>query len=241
MSEHTSTQTIKGGVPGPKLGQKRMDVRKLATLAILSAIAFAVMVVGRIPIVLFLKYDPKDVVIAITGFIYGPLSAVMVSVVVSFFEMITVSDTGPWGLVMNILSTCAFVCPAAYIYSRRRTMKSAVIGIIVGAVIVIPVMMLWNYLVVPIYMGYPREAVADLLLPYFLPFNVLKAGLNATLTILLYKPVVKALRKARLVPETGSGSPEAQEQQTKKRGVAIVAFVVFLTLVMFGLVLAKVI
>ena len=45
-------------------------------------------------------------------------------------------------------------------------------------------------------MGYPREAVAELMLPAFLPFNLLKAGLNAGFTFLLYKPVTTALRKA---------------------------------------------
>ena len=90
---------------------------QLITLAMLSAIAYIVMAIGRIPIVLFLKYDPKDVVITIGGFIYGPLSAFIISVLVSFVEMLTVSDTGVIGLIMNILSTCSFACTAAYIYN----------------------------------------------------------------------------------------------------------------------------
>jgi len=82
--------------------------RKMTTLAVMGAIAYALMVVGRIPMVLFLKYDPKDIVITFAGFLFGPLSAFGISVVVSLVEMITVSDTGFIGLVMNILSTCAF-------------------------------------------------------------------------------------------------------------------------------------
>ena len=39
--------------------------RKITTLGMLCAIAYVVMLVARIPIVLFLKYDPKDVVITI--------------------------------------------------------------------------------------------------------------------------------------------------------------------------------
>ena len=46
------------------------------------------------------------------------------------------------------------------------------------------VMLLWNYLIALIYMGYPREAVVQLLLPAFLPFNLLKGGLNAAFTFL---------------------------------------------------------
>ena len=47
-------------------------------------------------------------------------------------------------------------------------------------------------------MGYSREAVAQLLLPAFLPFNVIKGGLNAGIALLLYKPVVTALRRSLL-------------------------------------------
>ena len=61
------------------------------------------------------------------------------------------------------------------------------------------VMLFWNYLITPVYMGYPREAVVELLIPVFLPFNLIKGGLNAALTMILYKPVVIALRRAHLI------------------------------------------
>lgn len=215
---------------------KRIDTRKLVTLAMLSALAYVIMVVGRIPVVLFLKYDPKDIIIAIGAFIYGPLAGFGISVVVSFVEMLSVSDTGFIGLVMNILSTCAFVCPAAYIYKKDHTVKGAITGLVVGAILMIIAMMLWNYLLTPIYMGYPREAVVELLLPAFLPFNALKAGLNGTLTILIYKPVVKALRMAKLMPPSDS-----KQAGSKKYGVSIVAFLLLVTCVLFVLVLKGII
>ena len=168
--------------------------RKLVTLAMLSAIAYLVMFLFRIPIVLFLKYDPKDAIIAIAGFLYGPVSAVLVSAVVSAVEMFTTSETAWIGFIMNMLSTCAFVCPAAYLYSRKRTIRRAAIGLGLGVVLVTVTMVLWNYIMTPIYMGYPREAVAELLIPVFLPFNLLKGGLNAGITLLIYKPVLSAAR-----------------------------------------------
>ena len=60
-------------------------------------------------------------------------------------------------------------------------------------------MLLWNWLVTPWYMGADRATVEGLLLPAFLPFNLLKAGLNSAFILLLYKPLVTALRKAHLV------------------------------------------
>ena len=61
------------------------------------------------------------------------------------------------------------------------------------------IMLLWNYLITPVYMGYPREAVAELLIPVFLPFNLMKGGLNAAFAMILYKPVVTAFRYAHLL------------------------------------------
>ena len=50
--------------------------KKVVQMGMFCAIAYLLMVVGRIPVVMFLKYDPKDVVITVGGFIFGPLSEV---------------------------------------------------------------------------------------------------------------------------------------------------------------------
>jgi hypothetical protein len=72
-------------------------------------------------------------------------------------------------------------------------------GLVAGCIVMTGAMLLWNYLLTPIYMGTPREQVAAMLIPVFLPFNLLKAVLNAGFTFLLYKPLVTALRKAGLI------------------------------------------
>ena len=178
---------------------KKSRTRKLALLGMFSALAFVVMMVGRIPIVMWLKYDPKDVVIAFAGLLFGPVSGLAVSLVVSLVEMVSVSDTGIIGMVMNVLSTCSFVCVAAFVYSRRRTLGGAVLGLVSGVLLMTAAMLLWNYLITPLYMNQPRDQVAALLVPMFLPFNLFKGSLNAALTLLLYKPVVRALRRAKLI------------------------------------------
>ena len=48
-------------------------------------------------------------------------------------------------------------------------------------------------------MGYPRDIIAGMLIPVFLPFNLIKGGLNAAITMLLYKPVITALRRSNLI------------------------------------------
>ncbi|MDE7282952.1 MAG: ECF transporter S component [Lachnospiraceae bacterium] len=176
--------------------------KKITTTAMLCAIAYVVVVIGRIPVVLFLKYDPKDIIITLGGLIWGPMTSFIVSVIVSLIEMVTISENGILGCIMNIISTCSFACTASVIYKKKRTLSGAVTGLVTGSLMMVLVMLLWNYLITPIYMGYPREAVAKLLVPAFLPFNLLKAGLNAGFTFLLYKPVTTALRKAGYISDS---------------------------------------
>ena len=178
----------------------RVKTKQLVTMGMLAAIAYVVMLVGRIPVVLFLKYDPKDVVIAIGGFLLGPMASFVVSLMVSLLEMVSISETGPIGALMNLLSTCSFACVASLIYKRRHTLRGAVEGLLAGAVVMVGTMLLWNWLITPLYMtGTSRSDVAAMLVPVFLPFNLLKAGLNSAFILLLYKPLVTALRKAHLV------------------------------------------
>lgn len=202
--------------------------KKITAAAMLCAIAFVMVALIRIPVVLFLKYDPKDIVIALGGFIWGPFTSFIVSVVVSLIEMVTISDTGYWGLIMNILSTCSFACTAAIIYKYKRTLSGAVIGLLAGVACQVGVMILWNYLITPIYMGVPREAVVKLLIPAFLPFNLLKSGLNAAGAFLLYRPVTAALRKTGYIPK-----PAAETKRKVPVGLLIVAGVIVITCVMF--------
>ena len=184
--------------------RSRMNVRTLVSLAMLTGIAYVVMLLSKIlpQVYNFLQLDVKDTVICIGGFVFGPLAAAMISIVVALVEMFTVSDTGPIGFLMNVLATCAFSCTAAFVYKKMHTKKGAVIGLTLGTICLTAVMILWNYLITPIYQGIPRDAIVAMLPTVFLPFNVVKGGLNMALILVLYKPVVTALRKARLVPES---------------------------------------
>ncbi|MBP5167004.1 MAG: ECF transporter S component [Oscillospiraceae bacterium] len=176
--------------------------KKLVLYAMLSALAYVAMLVIHIP-VSFLTIDPKDTVIVIAGFIMGPLASLIISVVVSLVEMITVSNTGVIGFVMNTLSSAAFCCTAALIYKKRHSIKGAVVALAAAVLAQTVVMLLWDWLMVPLYMEHAtREMVVGMLMPLFLPFNLLKGGINMALALLLYKPMTSALRRAGLVPRS---------------------------------------
>lgn len=225
MSEQAVSRKRNGG-----LEQESSKFKKIAQVGMLCALAYLIVVVVRIPVVLFLKYEPKDVIITLGGFLFGPMVSFLISLIVSLVEMVTVSDTGIIGCIMNVLSSISFACIAAYVYKKDHSRKGAIKGLILGSLTMTAVMLLWNYLITPLYMGYPREAVAAMLVPAFLPFNLLKSGLNSAILLLIYKPVVTALRKAGLLAAheiSGNGQPAKSSV-----GVAIVAGLIVVTCVL---------
>lgn len=167
----------------------KQNTKKLAAMGMLCALAYAAAAGGRVPLVLFLKYDPKDALLALGGFLWGPAAAVCTAAAVSLLEMVTVSENGVLGFVMNVISSSCFAGTAALVYRRRRSFSGAVTGLLCGWGCMVAAMMFWNYLVAPIYMGCSRQEVAQLLLPVFLPFNLIKGGLNAAITAMLYKTI----------------------------------------------------
>ncbi len=202
---------------------KNSNIKKMAILSMLCALAYIIVAFIRIPTVLFLKYEPKDVVITIGGFLYGPLASLIMSVIVSFIEMITISDTAWIGFVMNVLSTSAFACAASFVYKKNHTLNGAVLGLVCGTLLMTVVMVAWNYVLTPIYMGTPRSDVATMLLPVFVPFNLVKGILNAAITALLFRPLVLALRRAGLFPQSKSEQKTDTTQKILFYALAVAA------------------
>ena len=215
--------------------KEKMSTRYMAAVAMFSAVSFVAVLVSKvIPNVAgFLSYEPKDAVIGIAGLLYGPLTSVLISLIVSFIEMITISSTGPYGFLMNVVSTCAFAVPAAWYYQKHRTQKDAVIGLVFGVLTMAAAMLLWNYIITPFYMGVPRATVAGMLMTVFLPFNLVKGGINAGLTLLLYKPVVNALRASGLAQPSSSG----KEKGSFSAGFTLFAAAVLVTFILLFLVM----
>ncbi len=216
--------------------KQKMSTRYMAVVAMFTAVAFvAVLLAKVIPNVAgFLSYEPKDAVIVIASFIFGPMTGVIISLLVSFIEMISISTTGIYGFLMNVVSTCAFVIPAAWLYKKDHSQKGAVLGLALGVVFMAIVMVVWNYIITPFYMGVSREVVAGMLASVFLPFNLIKGGINAALTLLLYKPIVGALRKAGLVEPTHSNHKGKFSLGFTLFSVAVLLTFVLLFLVMIG-------
>ena len=216
--------------------EKKLNVKNMVLLAMLSAVAYLLSFLKTplIPAAPFLSYEPMDVAITIGGFLFGPLAALAISLVAATIEALTIGDTGIIGFLMNFLSSACFSCTAAYLYKRKHSVGGAVWGLLLGSVAMIAVMLLWNWLITPLYMGVSRPVVVSMLIPIFLPFNALKAGFNSALTLMLYKPLVSALRKTGLIPKASHKSTSAK-WGIYLLGIALLATCVLLLLVVRGI------
>ena len=170
----------------------RWSTRRIAMYALFVALAMVTSFI-EFPItpVTWLKYDPSGIVCLIAGFAYGPAAAAIVSVLGFVPHMFA----NPWGSLMAVLVALFLSVPAAFIYRKIRTRKGAAIGILVGAVLAIVVALVSNLIVTPIYAHMTYQAVAAMILPILLPFNVAKMAIHAVITFLIYKPISNLLSK----------------------------------------------
>lgn len=225
--------------------ERTQKTKKLTMLAMLCALAYAAMLLSKLvppffPAAPYLSYDAKDIIIVIGGFIMGPLAAAGVAIVVAVIEMFTVSQTWIIGMVMNALAACSFTCTASIIYKKKHTMSGAVIGLVSGSLVMTVVMVLWNILLTPMFTPeMSRQDIIALVPTIFIPFNLIKCGINVAVTLLLYKPVVTALRKAKLIPEDSFAAPKAAKG--KHVGLILAAAVLLASCVLIILALRGII
>ena len=174
-----------------KLTSREKTVR-LAKMGMLVAISIVLVYFIHFPIfpaVAFLEYDPADISILIGTFAFGPLAGILLTVVTSVIQGVTVSAaSGLYGIIMHVISTSVLVLVSGLIYKYNKTRKGAVIALLCGVAAMTLVMIGANMIITPLFMGVPRNIVWSLM-PFIAGFNAIKAGINSVVTFLLYKRI----------------------------------------------------
>lgn len=177
---------------------KKMTQKKLVTLAMLAGLSIVLMYLVHFPIIpgaAFLEYDMADVPILIGTFLFGPVSGLILVVITSVIQGLTVSAASGWiGIVMHVIATGTFVIVAGLLYKWMQTRKGAVLGLVFGSIAMTAIMIPLNLIFTVMFLGVPYEAVVAMLWPAIIPFNLLKAGINSVLTFFVYKPVSKVMK-----------------------------------------------
>lgn len=172
---------------------KYSRTRKLAVMAMLVAVSIILVYLVHFPIfpaASFLEYDPADIPILIGTFAFGPAAGLVLTIVASGVQALTVSaQSGLYGFIMHVISTSVLCFSAGTIYKRFHTRGGAAVALGVGTVLMGAVMMVANHFITAYFMGVPTQVVDGMLLPVILPFNLIKAGINSAVTFLVYKTV----------------------------------------------------
>lgn len=140
----------------------------------------------------FLKYDFSGVICLIAAFAYGPAAGVTVSILTYVPHLFS----NPVGALMNMAVMILFSLTATLIYQRNKTRPRAALGLVVGGILATILALLLNLVVTPLYYHVNVMQYVGMIIPFYLPFNLAKMGLNAVITFLCYKPVSLLAKKA---------------------------------------------
>lgn len=187
------------------------NVKKLAGAGIFAALAIAVSFATSFIKIGYLSLDAGDIIIVLASFIYGPGVGVAISLVSSMAGFFY-SGTMWWGALMDFASSAVFAFTASFIYSRRKTFNFAIIGIYSAVIAVTAIMMPLNILITPLYMPVSVEFVLREIPRMLLPFNFAKATFNGGMVLLLYKPLVRVLRKTGFASSSETSGAQSTER-----------------------------
>lgn len=188
--------------------QKKVNVRKIAMTAILSAVATVLMFISfSLPIIpSFIKLDFSELPALIAAFSMGPVSGVVVCFIKNLVNL-TMSTTGGAGELCNFLMGVTFVVPAGLLYKFRKDRWGALWGSLLGAVVMAVMSFPINYFIsYPFYVRsgmMSMEAIMDayqLILPsvqtlpqalliFNIPFTLVKAACDVAITFAVYKRI----------------------------------------------------
>ncbi|WP_338851677.1 ECF transporter S component [Clostridium perfringens] len=179
---------------------KTLNTNRFIKLSLLSAIAVILMYIDFpvIPIFPWLKIDLSDVPALMGAFAFGPLAGVIIELMKNLLILIVKgTGTGFVGELANFLVGVALVWPAALVYKKNKTKKTAILGMILGVLCIEVIGILANvYLLLPAYgMAMSKAELMQYVTVGLIPFNGIKSILVCGITYALYKKVSVSIFK----------------------------------------------
>lgn len=179
---------------------KTTNTNKMIKISLLVAISVVLMYFDFpiLPPFPWLKIDLSEIPALMGGFAYGPIAGgVIVILKVLLRLLIKGSATGFSGELANIVVGLALVVPAAYIYHRNKSKKTAILGMVIGALVMQVAAIFANiYVFLPLFnMHLEGAALVNYVVVGIIPFNAIKAFMVSIGTYVLYKRVSLAIFK----------------------------------------------
>lgn len=151
----------------------------------------------------FIALDFSDLPALLGAFAYGPVAGVLIELIKNVIHL-AVSKSGYVGELSNFILGAVFTLTAGLIYQKHKTKKSAILGGVIGALVMAAVSYPSNLFVVyPFYYNFmPKEAVLGVyqalfkvnsiemaILIYNVPFTFIKGLISVAISALIYKPL----------------------------------------------------
>ncbi|NLJ98564.1 MAG: ECF transporter S component [Tissierellia bacterium] len=198
------------------LRKEQLTTRTMVKISALSVIAFILMLLD-FPLWFtppFIKFDISDVPSLIGSFAMGPMAGVLVQLLKNLLDLfIDGSDTAAIGELANFIVGSIFAYSAGLIYYKNKTLKTAIIGMIVGTLtMTISISLINYYIMIPFYakaFGMPIDSIVamgsavnkyvvdfkSLIIYAIVPFNLFKGAVVSLVTLILYKRVSPILHR----------------------------------------------
>ena len=192
---------------------QKMKTHKITVTAMLAAVATVLMFLEfPVPFLIppFVKMDFSELPALLASFSLGPVYGGVVCLIKNLICCLR-SSTGCVGELANFLIGLCFVLPAGFIYRHKKSRKSALIGSIVGAVVMALASIPLNYFIsYPVYAKLiPIDTIIGLyqtirpgvngllecLVLFNAPFTLIKGVLDVALCFLIYKPLSPLLHR----------------------------------------------
>lgn len=194
--------------PGLNGRSTRFSTRKLTTLAILTAIAYILMLLEFTPpfVPYFLKLGFSEIPVLLGAFAFGPLSAVMIELIKNLLHL-PMTDTAGVGELANFLTGSFFTGTAGLIYRYMKNRKGAIIGMAAGTLVMTVFSSLFNYYFMIDFYSHLYNVPMDMIIAAgraanifvtdlksmimwaFIPFNLAKGTAVSIITGMIYKPL----------------------------------------------------
>lgn len=173
---------------------RRWTTRELVTMALFAAMLMVLTFIEiPSPFMPYLKWDLSGVISFIAALMFGPVAGIVITVV-GWLPRIFMD---PFGVLVAILTMALSCAVAGAIYRHNKTRTGAGIAMGVSLVVFVALAIVLNLLITPLYTaGVTMAAVATMIVPMLLPFNLIKVAYLFVITFLLYKPVSNLVRGA---------------------------------------------
>ena len=191
--------------------ENKLSVKQMTMIGIMSSITVILYYFVKFNLPFFppwLDIQVSEIPALITAFAYGPQAGCLVIFVRCIIKL-PATQTAGVGEVADLILGVVLVLISSLIYHRKKSVKTALIGLSLGVLVSTVMAMLVNWLMlIPAYItiaGFPMESLVGMLdsyIPYtvtesnfmltyvfvgVLPFNIFRYIIVVALTFLLYK------------------------------------------------------